>query len=60
MPSKDTSGLLWLSSPGLPKGPECRDDALPPLHPFFVYPAAQLAVPRPGVARGPERVRGGE
>lgn len=31
-----------------------------PAAPLFVYPAAQLAVPRPEVARGPERARGGE
>lgn len=53
MPSKDTSGLLWLSGPGLPKGPECGDDALPPLHPFLCLPRRTAGSAPPRGGRGP-------
>lgn len=61
MPSQDVSGLLWLSGPGAP--PRVQNEEPPPCPrrtPLFVYPAAQLAVPRPKVARGPTRTRTGE
>lgn len=61
VPSQDVSGLLWLSGPGAP--PRVQNEEPPPCPrrtPLFVYPAAQLAVPRPKVARGPTRTRTGE
>ena len=61
VPSQDVSGLLWLCGPGAP--PRVQNEEPPPCPrrtPLFVYPAAQLAVPRPKVARGPTRTRPGE
>lgn len=59
--SQDVSGLLWLSGPGAP--PRVQNEEPPPCPrrtTLFVYPAAQLAVPRPKVAQGPTRTRTGE
>lgn len=61
VPSQDVSGLLWLSGLGAP--PRVQNEEPPPCPrrtPLFVYPAAQLAVPRPKVAQGPTRTRTGE